>query len=142
MIEKTNKFLKKNGSIVILDSNASEFVYKEQNASYHYTRAALVSLTKYYAVKLGPLGIRYNLINPGTVIKRENKDFYSSNINKKIIIEKLTPLQRMGNAQDIANLVTFLYSDKSSFITGQVITVDGGISLHSSESIGKTLYNE
>lgn len=142
LLKKSNKFLKKNGSIVILGSNASDFVYKEQNASYHYTRGALVSLTKYYAVKLGPLGIRCNLINPGTVIKPESKDFYSSNINKKLIIEKLTPLQRMGNAQDIANLVTFLCSDKSSFITGQVITVDGGISLHSTESIGKTLYNE
>ena len=48
----------------------------------------------------------------------------------------------MGEAKDIANLVDFLCSEKSSFITGQVISVDGGISLHSNESVGKIVYNE
>jgi len=75
-------------------------------------------------------------------VESVDKLLEKSNKFLKKIIEKLTPLQRMGNVQDIANLVTSLCSDKSSFITGQVIIVDGGISLHSSESIGKTLYNE
>lgn len=142
LIKRSTEFLNPNASIVILGSNASNYVFHEQSSTYHYTRGALVSLTKYYAVKLGSFGIRCNLINPGTIIKPENKDFYSSHIIKKQYIEKLTPLKKMGEAKDIANLVDFLCSEKSSFITGQVISVDGGISLHSNESIGKIVYNE
>jgi NAD(P)-dependent dehydrogenase (short-subunit alcohol dehydrogenase family) len=129
-----NKFCGE-GSIVILGSNAGNLVYKEQTVSYHATRAALNGLVKYYAVNLGLNKIRCNLVVPSTVIKPENKDFYSVNNNKRKFIEKITPLGRMGSAEDIANLVEFLCSNKSSFITGQTFLVDGGISLLSQESM-------
>ena len=53
------------------------------------------------------------------------------------MIEQITPLRRMGTAKDIANAVAFLCSDKSSFITGQSIYVDGGLSLVGQESIAR-----
>jgi len=141
LLEHGNKFINKNGSIVILNSMAHRYVFQEQSPSYHYTRGALISLTKYYAVKLGSYGIRCNIINPGTVIKPENRDYYSSNLNKKKYIETLTPLKKMGDSQDIANLAIFLCSEKSMFITGQEISVDGGISLLSQETAGKIILN-
>ena len=142
LLEKSYHFLNNNGSIVILGSNAYGYMFEEQSPSYHYTRGALVSLTKYHSVKLGEFGIRCNLINPGTIIKPENRDYYSSNTSKREYIENLTPLKRMGTAQDIADLVMFLCSSNSSFITGQVISVDGGISLVSQETVGKLILNK
>ena len=141
ILENSDKFLNKNGSIVILSSMAYNYVFKEQSPSYHLTRGALVSLAKYYAVKLGSYGIRCNVINPGTVNKPENKNYYSSNLNKKKYLEILTPLKRMGESKDIADLALFLCSEKSSFITGQVISVDGGMSLLSQENAGNIILN-
>ena len=59
-----------------------------------------------------------------------------NNVDRKLI-EKITPLGRMGDAQDIADLVEFLTSDKSTFITGTIIPVDGGLRLVSQEQIAK-----
>jgi NAD(P)-dependent dehydrogenase (short-subunit alcohol dehydrogenase family) len=53
------------------------------------------------------------------------------------MIEFITPLNRMGNAEDVANMVEFLCSEKSSFITGQAFWVDGGLSIRSQESIAR-----
>ena len=52
-------------------------------------------------------------------------------------MEKITPLRRMGDSQDVADLVDFLTSDKSTFITGTIIPVDGGLRLVSQEQIAK-----
>lgn len=126
-------------SIVILGSNAGHFVLEEQPASYHATRAALEGLTRYYAVILGEKGIRCNCVLPTTVIKPENKDFFTKDNEVRKMIEQITPLQRMGTAQDIAGMVEFLCSTKSSFITGQSFFVDGGISVRGQESIARQL---
>jgi NAD(P)-dependent dehydrogenase (short-subunit alcohol dehydrogenase family) len=127
------------GSIVILGSNAGSFVYAEQEASYHATRAALNSLMRYYAARLGPLRIRCNAVIPATLVKPENQSFYTEDNAIRRMIERITPLGRMGTAEDIANAVDFLCSDKSSFISGQSIVVDGGLSVASQESIGRAM---
>lgn len=127
------------GSIVILGSNAGSFVFAEQEAAYHATRAALNSLTKFYAARLGPLNIRCNAVIPATLVKPENQSFYTEDNSIRRMIERITPLGRMGSAEDIANAVDFLSSDKSSFISGQSILVDGGLSVVSQESIGRAM---
>ena len=68
-------------------------------------------------------------MSPDFVIKNENKKFFKK--NKKFIkkLEKKIPLQRVGTARDVSNLVSFLCSDKSTFITGQNINVDGGLTV-------------
>jgi 3-oxoacyl-[acyl-carrier protein] reductase len=144
MVESTDNLIKlfkrnllKNSSIIILSSIASTTVVPEQNASYHYTRGALETLVKYYACNLGNKNIRINCIQATTVFKPENKFFYNKkNITRKIL-EKITPLKRMGSSQDIANIIDFLTSDKSSYITGTTIPVDGGLRLVSQASICK-----
>jgi|TARA_B100000315_G_scaffold87517_1_gene80353 hypothetical protein len=126
-------------SIVIIGSNAGHFIIDEQSASYHATRSALEGLMKYYAVNLGEKGIRCNCVLPNSVIKPENKDYFTKNNDVRRMIEQITPLKRMGTAKDIANTVDFLCSPKSSFITGQTIFVDGGISVRGQDSIARQM---
>ena len=123
--------------IVILGSNAGRFILEEQSASYHASRAALEGLVKYYAATLGCKGVRCNLVLPTTIIKPENKHFFTEDNDVRKMIELITPLRRMGNAKDVANTVEFLCSEKSSFITGQSFFVDGGLSIIGQESIAR-----
>jgi len=139
VIELLKNHLGYESSIIIISSNASRFILEEQSLAYHATRAALENLTRYYAVDLGTRGIRCNCIIPTTVIKPENKDFFTSDNPVKQLIEDITPLKRMGDATDVAHLVQFLCSDKASFITGQSIFVDGGLSMVGHESIARRL---
>jgi len=133
--------LTKNSSIVILSSNASHFVLNEQSAQYHSSRAALEGLMRYYAVMYGPKMIRCNCILPSTIIKPENEDFFLKDNDVRRMIERITPLSRMGNSKDIANLIDFLCSEKSSYITGNLFYIDGGLSLVGQESIAREMIN-
>tara|TARA_B100000579_G_C22626162_1_gene754287 strand:+ start:127 stop:804 length:678 start_codon:yes stop_codon:yes gene_type:complete len=129
-----NSFLKES-SIVIIGSNAGKFIVNDQSASYHATRSALEGLTKYYSVNLGKTGIRCNCILPNTIIKPENVNYFTKENEKRKTLEKITPLARMGNSNDISSLALFLCSPEASFISGQIISVDGGLSNRSQESI-------
>jgi len=127
------------GSIVLLSSIAARHVLDEQDFMYHGTRAALEGLTRFLAVQLGPNGIRCDCILPTTLIKHSNKQFFTEDNPVRQLIEEITPLSRMGDAVDIANLAGFLCSSHSSFITGQSFIVDGGLSLVNQESIARRL---
>lgn len=128
--------LAKNSSIVFISSIATSTVLHDQSEEYHYTRGALETLCKYYACKLGKKKIRVNCIQPSKLIKPENKTYFSRIGKKdKRIIEKITPLGRIGKSEDVANLCNFLTSDLSTFITGSVIPVDGGLRLISQEGV-------
>ena len=94
---------------------------------------------RYYAVAYGNKGIRFNSILPSTLIKPENINFFTKDNKVRKMIENITPLGRMGEADDIANLVEFLCSPKSSFITGNTFFVDGGLSIIGQESIARDL---
>ena len=140
IIEYLSKNLTGNASIVIIGSNASRFILDEQSLAYHATRAALESLTRYYAVHLGTQGTRCNcVLVGGTLIKPENTDFFTENNPVRELIEEIRPIRKIGDARDVAYLVEFLCSDKASFITGQSIFVDGGLSVVSHESIARRL---
>lgn len=147
MVESTNNIIKifennffKNSSIIVLSSIATSTIVHDQNATYHYTRGALETLVKYYACTLGKKKIRINCIQPTKILKTENKNYFlKKNNSDRKLIEKITPLGRMGDAQDIADLVDFLSSDKSTFVTGTTIPVDGGLRLVGQEYIAKHL---
>ena len=143
VIKILKKNLSKNSSIVILSSIATTTILHDQNEIYHYTRSALEGLVKYYACTLGKMGVRVNCIQPSKLIKPENKKYFlkKKNTDRKIL-EKITPLKRMGKSEDIANLTLFLTSDASSFITGTIIPVDGGLRLLSQESIYRIIMNK
>ena len=93
-------------------------------------------LIKFKAIKLGKRGVRINSILATRSLKKENRKFYLKKNNQiRKTLERITPLGRMSDAKDIANTVEFLSSDKSAYITGQSIKVDGGLSLINQEHI-------
>jgi NAD(P)-dependent dehydrogenase (short-subunit alcohol dehydrogenase family) len=128
-------------AIAIVNSNASEIIVDEQPAGYHIAKAALLQLVRYYAVNLGSRGIRVNGVCPITTIKLESRNHYLNNPELMAMYKKMVPLGRLGTAEEIADVIAFLCSDQSSFITGQNLTVDGGISLRGHEALARLLKN-
>ena len=137
IIESLIPFFEESASIVVLGSVLGKFVGEELSLSYHISRAALEQLVRYYAVSLGAKGIRINCVVPGTVLKPEHSTFDKNRITADL--EATVPLKRVGTAEDVAGAVAFFCSDRSSFITGQSIFVDGGVSLLSQESLSKKI---
>lgn len=95
-------------------------------AVYSASKGGINAFTKALAQELAPSGIRVNAICPG-VIKTDMLNCFSEQDMKNL--EEETPLGRIGTTEDVANMVEFILSDKASFVTGQIITVDGGFSL-------------
>jgi glucose 1-dehydrogenase len=119
-----------NNSIVNISSVIGSTVALDQcSLSYHITKAGLDHLTRWMAVQFGSRGIRVNAIAPGLVDRDVGIKLTDSNLNK-LVINEIVPLQRAGKAKDIGQAVVFLCSKNSSYITGQVITVDGGMGLN------------
>ena len=92
--------------------------------NYAAAKAGIIGFTKSLSKEVGRLGVRVNAICPG-FIATDMTDALSNEL--KITIKRLTALERMGKPQEIADLVVFLASEKSSFITGAAINIDGGL---------------
>jgi len=93
-------------------------------ANYAASKAGIIGLTKSVAKELAPRGVCVNAIAPG-FIKTEMTAKLSENVQKKML--SVIPLGRFGGPRDVANLALFLSGEASSYITGQVIQIDGGM---------------
>lgn len=93
---------------------------------YSASKAGLIGFTKALAKEVGTSGIRVNCVAPGFIETEMNSCFDEADVRG--VIEE-TPLCRTGKAEDVAELVAFLAGDKSGFITGQVIGIDGGLGI-------------
>ncbi len=110
------------GKIVFLTSQAVERP-SPQWLHYITAKAALSGMAKAMAVELAPLGIRVNLVSPGMT----DTPLISSIPEKaRLLAEAQTPLQRIARPEDVAGAVSFLVSEKSNFLTGETIRVNGG----------------
>ena len=141
IIEKLkDKFTGKgNNSIVIISSVAGELVASEQPVSYHVAKAGIEQMVRYYAVFLGKKGIRVNAVSPGSIMKEEARPFYLKNKKLLGLIESIIPLDRMGTSDDVIGAVMFLAGRDASFITGQNLRIDGGLSLIWQEALAREL---
>lgn len=95
---------------------------------YSMTKAALIMMTKSYALELGPKGVRVNAIAPG-LIKTVLSEYYWKNEERAAKILERQPIKHLGDPGDIGEIALMLASEGASYLTGQVITVDGGSTL-------------
>ena len=134
-----------NRSIVIVSSPADSAIVLEQPLSYHVGKAGLSQMVRYYAGKLGKQGVSVNGVKPNMVFKERAREFYGQNPELVSLLNEVVPLGRMGLPSDIANAVIFLSSIQSSYISGQILSVDGGLSVHESASLSRlaaSLFNK
>ena len=93
---------------------------------YPVTKGAVEMLTRQLALELGPSGVRVNAVGPGNMLTEGSAPAYEG--DRLAARAATVPLRRIGTPEDIANAVAFLVSDQASYISGQVIYVDGGVS--------------
>ena len=125
------------GSIVNVSSTVGSAIAIDQCSwPYHVSEAGLDHLTRWLAARLGKHGIRVNAVAPG-LVDRDGAAHLSGRHLHRTVVETVVPLGRAGKAKDIAKAVAFLASEQSAYITGQVLTVDGGLGL--SEVFGASL---
>jgi NAD(P)-dependent dehydrogenase (short-subunit alcohol dehydrogenase family) len=103
---------------------------------YSVAKAAVIHATKWVAMEVAPSRIRVNSISPGAVYTPifakiwdpEGKDAAQTETRVREAMSQIVPVGRVGDGRDVGSLLTFLASDESSYITGQDIAIDGGIS--------------
>ena len=93
-------------------------------AAYSAAKAGVIGLTKALAKEVGPSGVRVNAVSPGVVMTDMMAGFSDEDV---AALKEETPLIQLGMPEDIADAVIFLASDKARFITGQVLSVNGGM---------------
>ncbi len=126
-------------SVVFVSSLAGSLVAPEQPVSYHVAKAGVEQMVRYYAVTAGRQGIRFNCVVPGAVLKREAEVFYRDHPERIDPVRRATPLGRLAVPEDVNNAIAFLCSRDASFITGQTLVVDGGLSLPFQASLASGL---
>ena len=115
----------RHGRIINVSSVAADHVNPGQT-NYAASKGAINAFTRALAVELASRGVTVNAIAPGFI----ETDMSQAVRNKAgDLIKKLIPMRRFGKPEDIARMAVFLASEDSSYITGQVLTVDGGLSL-------------
>jgi 3-oxoacyl-[acyl-carrier protein] reductase len=117
--------MQRRGSIVNLSSTAAEFAARGQ-VNYAASKGGIDSLTRALAKELAPRKVRVNAVAPGMIATDMSEAVRGLAGDK---IKEVIPMKRIGNPEDIAHVVAFLASDEAGYVTGQIIRVDGGLSL-------------
>ncbi len=113
------------GSIINISSVAG-IRPQDQSLLYSMTKAALIMMTKSYALEFGPRGVRVNAIAPGLIQTQLSEYFWKDDARQSAYIER-QPLRHLGQPEEIAGLAVLLASDRGSYVTGQVFVADGGL---------------
>lgn len=122
----SRQMLKQKSGRIINMSSVVGIAGNMGQVNYSASKAGIIGITKSAAKELGSRGITVNAIAPG-YIDTEMTQSLSDSVKEKVLEQ--IPLRRMGNTKDIAQMVVFLTSEKGSYITGQVISIDGGMNM-------------
>jgi NAD(P)-dependent dehydrogenase (short-subunit alcohol dehydrogenase family) len=113
------------GGVIVSISSVSDTRAHERAVAYDAAKGAILAGSRAMAVDLGPLGIRVNCVSPGPILTENWK--VAATPESTARAEAELPLRRLGTPNDVAAAVCFLASDEASFVTGQTIYVDGGL---------------
>jgi NAD(P)-dependent dehydrogenase (short-subunit alcohol dehydrogenase family) len=118
---------RRDGAIIII-SSIGGFVGSSAIGAYNVAKAADLQLARNLAVELGPHNVRVNAISPGVIRTDFAKALYEDPV-AEAKLEKLTPLRRLGEPEEIAGAAIFLAAKSGAYVTGQSIIVDGGTTI-------------
>jgi NAD(P)-dependent dehydrogenase (short-subunit alcohol dehydrogenase family) len=128
LVQEAIPHLKESGHAAVLNVlSGAAFMYSASISLYAASKAALLAHTRAAAAELAPFGIRVNALSPGTV----DTDMVRANTpERQQVMEEIMLLKRMAHADEMVGPALLLTSDAGSFITGQVLLVDGGMVPH------------
>ena len=128
--EAAKRMEKVGGGSIISLSSTGNLVYTKNYSGHGTNKAAVETMVKYAAEELGDMGIRVNAVSGGPIDTDALKAFPNYE-EMKAGVERLSPLNRMGEANDLSGMCYFLSTDKASWITGQTFIIDGGTTFKS-----------
>jgi NAD(P)-dependent dehydrogenase (short-subunit alcohol dehydrogenase family) len=128
LTQKLLPHLNEGGAIINISSGTTRFANPGYSV-YASMKGAMEVLTKYWAKELGAKGIRCNIVAPGPIETDFNDAAIRNNPQLKERLASMSPLNRVGRAEDIGGVIAFLCSDEAAWINGQRIEVSGGINV-------------
>ncbi|HEY1297113.1 MAG TPA: SDR family oxidoreductase [Chloroflexota bacterium] len=123
------------GGAIVNMSSVHGLLAEPGQLVYETLKAGVINLTRQLAVEYGPDGIRVNAICPGHIVTERMEGRWGEHPETLRFFAEQYPLRRTGTPNDIANAIAFLCSDEASFITGQALVVDGGLSIQLQEQL-------
>lgn len=124
--EALQRMVPQKSGVILSTSSVHEIIAWSGYSAYAASKAALGMMTKTLAQEAAPYGVRVLAVGPGAIKTPINQSVWSNPAGMKDLLEKI-PLNRMGEADEIANMVVVLVSDTASYVTGRTIYVDGGM---------------
>jgi len=115
------------GSIINISSVAG-LEPQPQGLLYSFTKAGLIMMTRNWAREFGPKGVRFNAIAPGLIQTDFSEHFWKNEAYRRHL-EQTQPIPRIGQPDEISYAALYLASDESSYLTGQVMVIDGGMTV-------------
>jgi NAD(P)-dependent dehydrogenase (short-subunit alcohol dehydrogenase family) len=121
------EMIRSGGGSIVCISSVNGLLPASHRLTYETGKASLLMLVKQVSVDYGPHSIRANAICPGGVLSRFDDDAPDPDRPRTAFGQAVYPLRRFGRPRDIANAALFFASDESSWVTGQALAVDGGM---------------
>ncbi|MCB5410400.1 SDR family NAD(P)-dependent oxidoreductase [Pseudogemmobacter faecipullorum] len=120
------RMMPRGGGAIVNTASIFGMIGAQNSCGYSISKSAVVGMTRQMATDFGPNGIRVNAVAPGLIETPLTAERIRSEAWRRQVMIDGAPLRRVGSAQEVAKAVRFLASDEASFITGEILAVDGG----------------